>query len=232
MSNLIRAEWYRLFHTGAKFYILGCMACIPLVFINESMSISLTEPSHSTAISMAVAVMLVCVASANSYGSRLPYYEIMNGGSPNSIILSKFAIYLPIVILVYYIPVAVLYLIFCGTKALAFLGLFLVIMLRYLIFGITVVMIFKSFDSSSLSMTRYVLEMLCGLNLYRTNAKAGALSSLLSWLPFCQFFDMKTGIDSTLAAKTIIGAAVECTVFYTLAYMSYKKKWSIRSTLL
>lgn len=233
MSDLIKAEVYRL-RRSSGFYVVGlCLLGIITSFFNCSSSgITRQNVIAAAPMGMVFVQMVIGIAIGRHYQNRTAYYEIMDGASSSQRILSRICVYVPLMTVLYFIPISVI-LMFCdgGAELVKFLSLFLIIFLRLLFFTICICIIFKTVEGAVLPYVRFMTEMLILMLL--TDEEFGLsldkVFSIMDWLPSFQCSSLSGGIDDTLIVKIIVGSLVEAVVMYALAYISNRKKWLIRS---
>ena len=168
-----------------------------------------------------------------SYTNRIAFYEIMDGKSPNQIIMSKLFVYTPLALICCYSTVSTLLLIFDGgAETVKFVVLLFFVFMRVFLSTIFISMIFKSKESAALALARMMVESLILMFSKSTENTTQLLPHALEWLVMGQLFNMGINVNGTLTAKVIIGCICEVSVMYVLTYMSYKRKWMIKTTIL
>lgn len=237
MSNLIKAEYYRLKHSSNFLIsIIGlCILGVLLIFINNTDSGFTRQSAVSAApTGMVIALMGAGIAIGRHYQNRMGFYEIMDGVSAHRIIWSRICVYTPLMICFYFIPVSFILMAFdIGSYPVRFLTMLLIIFLRLLMFTICVCLIYKTGEGAIFPYFRFIAEIMPMMLIAEeeisiSNAK---LISVLNWLPVFQCYSLGGEIDSTLMMKIIVGFLVEAAVMYALAYTSHRKKWLIKTTL-
>ena len=115
MNNLIKAEWFRLRHSGNCLFILLFLGmCAVVLQYSGSDGLAVTSKMffvHSS-IGMAIAVGGITALIADTFNNRLVNYEIMKGTPPEIMILSKMLLSLMLVTAVYFLPNVLLLVIF------------------------------------------------------------------------------------------------------------------------
>lgn len=239
MTNLIKAEFYRIRHSDKFLLIIIfiCFAlCIFLSFSGSFFNINRTALSQDVSLGLFVSVIGAIVPIGLHFHSRTAYYEIMDGKSPHAIILSRFVIYIPIATVFFFVPISVILMIFDGgTESVKFLLLLFLIFLRLLVFAICSCLILKIPEGMMITLPRVMLETI-PMMLSSGMQNSGTIdpsnfNSVLNWLPTFQCYSLGVNTDGWLMAQVIIGFIVETVIMYTLAYISYRKKWCIKSTI-
>ena len=236
MSNLIRAEFYRLKHSSRLFaYIIGlCFGGVVTTFMSNSPGITRQVIVGTAPMAMVLSLIAVGISIGRHYQNRTAYYEVMDGASAHRIILSRICVYVPLMVGFYFIPVSAILIYFDGDAELVrFLSMILIIFLRLLIFTICACLIFKTVGGAILPYVRFMIEMwplmiIVGEGISISDDR---LFSVLCWLPFFQCCSLGGEIDNVLIIKIIVGFAVEAAVMYALAYISHRRKWLIKTLL-
>lgn len=237
MTNLIRAEFYRLKHSSHLLtYIIGlCIFGVLIIFMNYPSS-DITRQNFVTAapMGMVISLMAIGIAIGRHYQNRTAFYEIMDGASAHKIILSRIFVYTLIMICFYFIPVSVILIILGAINdPFRFVSMLLIIFFRLLIFTVCICLTFKTGEGAILPYVRFMIEIMpmmiiTGEDIGISDDK---LFSVLNWLPIFQCYSLGGEIGNTLIIKIIVGFAVEAAVMYALAYTSHRKKWLIKTTL-
>lgn len=115
MNNLMKAEWFRLRHSGNCLLILLFLGmCAVMLQYSGSDGLEITAEMffvHSS-MGMAIAVGGITALIAGTFNNRLVNYEIMQGTPPEIMVLSKMLMSLMLVTAVYFLPTALLLVIF------------------------------------------------------------------------------------------------------------------------
>lgn len=234
MANLIKAEFYRVRHSGG-FLLLIMFTCfflsVALAFSDNFFDINRTSLSQSLSMAVSISAIAAAIPTGLHFHHRMAYYEIMDGKSPHAIIFGRFAVYIPMATLCFFVPVCVILMIFDGgAESVKFLALLFVILLRVLVFAICSCLTLKITEGLVIMLPRMILEML-PMVLSGGKMDFSNLDSALNWIPTYQCFSIGQNIDGLLTAQIIIGFIIEAAVMYALAYTSYRKKWCIKSTI-
>ena len=237
MTNLIKAEFYRLKHSSHLIMgIIGiCILGAFISFFNETTIVTRQTLATIAPMGIILSMMSAAASIGKHYHNRTAYYEIMDGTSAHSIILSRICVYLPLILGFYFVPVSVFLMYFdFSSESVRFLLMLLIILLRLLVFTVCICLIFKTADGAVLPYIRFMIEFFM-INLFADGDWGSTYSindfSLLDWMPICQCCLLGTEINTTLIIKIIVGCVVECVIMYALAYMSHRKKWLIRLLL-
>ena len=229
MCNLIKAEFFRIRHTDRCLLILVGISLLGvfLSFVPNS-----TTDSQGAQIGIFCCIIAVGAVISSHFQSRTAFYEMMDGKSPHAIILSRIVLYTPIIILCYFVPVSAIRLLLDGSvENVKFLALLLVILVRLLIFTICIVLIFRNMEGIVMVFPRIIIGMMPLLLHNEGLIDLFENSSVLGWFPLCQCVYMSSQIDSVLIMKVVMGFVVEVVFMYSLAYMSYKRKWLIQTKM-
>lgn len=234
MTNLVKAEWFRIRHGSSSWILIILAAFLSVIFsfMNPLPSFDRVTLSQSAPIGMSICLMVITVVIGQLYSNRMAFYEIMDGKTANQIILYRFVLYLPIVVFFYFVPVSILLLIFdAGVNSIKFLALLFLVLLRMFVLFIGITLILKSAEGAILMFPRIMVEMLPVMLSEEGFINTAELPGFWEWLPIPQCYNMANSLGGDLSAKVIIGCVVEIVIVYVLAYMSYKRKWSIDLTL-
>lgn len=236
MTNLIKAEFYRIWHSSRLLiYIIGlCIFGAYTSFMSDSLDITRQSFVAAAPMGMVISLMAAGIVIGRHYQNRTAYYEIMDGVSFHNIILSRICVYTPFMVGFYFIPVSAILIFFDGsTELIRFLLLLLIIFLRLLIFAVCVCLVFKTRDGAILPYVRFMIEMMPMMIIAgeEVSISDDKLFSALNWLPFFQCYSLGGEIENTLIVKIIVGFVVEASVMYALAYMSHRRKWNIKTIL-
>ena len=239
MTNLIRAEFYRIRHSSHLLLIIigVCIFGAFMSFFNETTIVTRQTLSTIAPMGMIISLMTVGVCIGKHYHNRTAFYEIMDGSSAYSIVMSRICVYMPLIFGFYFIPVSVflMYFDFSG-ESVRFLLMLLIILFRLLVFTICICLTFKTADGAILPYIRFIAEFFA-INLFGNGdwdvTYHSDAFSVLDWMPICQCCLLGTEINNIiLIIKIIIGCAAECAFMYALAYISHRKKWLIKATLI
>lgn len=237
MSNLIKAEFYRIKHSS-HLLLLTIGVCIFgafMSFFNETTIVTRQTLSTIAPMGMILSLMSAAMSIGKHYHNRTAYYEIMDGTSAHSIILSRICVYMPLIVVFYFVPVSIFLMYFdFSCESIKILIMLLIILLRLLVFTVCLCLTFKTADGAILPYIRFIAEFFA-INLFADGDWGVAYNSnafsVLDWLPICQCCLLGAEINNILIIKIIVGCVVECAVIYVLAYTSHQKKWLIKTTL-
>lgn len=243
MSNLLKAEWHRIRHSGTMLIMLIFAEIVFVLFSFSSGKLDFSFHTFIEAGSFAIVFALIgiTIIITDSYNTRMAFYEVMNGASAHKIVLSKFILSLIMVICLYFLPVCVI-LFICDGEMMTFeivLHLFMCIA-KLTVFFVSVCMILETSSAVIIPTLLYIWETL-PLVMLASEFEIDT-SSLMPWFTNSQFtligykalspdlfaFPVPT---EHLMLKISVTFVVEITLMYILAYMSLKKKWNINPRL-
>ena len=195
MNKLIKAERYRLLHSGNffKFLVFLCVLVAFTPFFADHTCYQKTLFENIDTMGMALSMflpMLVCmvisVIIGNSYSNRTAYYEIMDENSIFNMVLSKVIVYSTTVVLTFGVPMS-LYFVYIGAvngigeihNIALFAILFAVITLHYVMSCVLTTMCVKNVIAAAIiPYIRYVILGGLGVSIFSGNDKA---DKILSW---------------------------------------------------
>ena len=244
MFNLIRAEFYRLRHSGLYALImflctLGLVLIFPFTvnkpkFMDASLAVSVYFMSQAFLILIFMGAFTVMgVYIGTSYNNRMAYYEIMNGYSPFKIILAKcFSVGLAGAVIVY-IPVAAI-LGFSAVKngtGIIEQPLILFVLLFVMVLHASLVTLLYSMACKNLvfaSVLAYVrfgiIDMVPALVItqeFKKLAKYDALNLSIS----SQAMNLHSATyDTKYILYVVLTCVVECAFAFGLVYYTYRNK--------
>lgn len=243
MNRQIKAEWYRMIHSGHFFgfflFISVLITGIPFIVNPDFAKQDLLEnlSAYGEILPMvigAVVCTFLAVLLSMRFNNRTAYYEIMDGARPASIIWSKLLVYCPLALALTAMQFGIFMLVIglsngVGTmkNPALFALLFLIVILH--LFSVTVLMSLLAQHSigSALPYARFLmLEELGALILLDSNPeKTDSISKLLNWLPMLQLQELvQPSYSNLFVVQVIVSFAVEFAVLYGITYMVYKKK--------
>ena len=235
MIRLMKAEWFRIRHSGSQWLILWSvllMSAAIVLFVNEEMSVSLKrflEGALSMNSAAAVAVTSVIVYA---FHLRLGQYELAGGYSPHEIVLSKLFVGAFSLNVFYCFPVLVL-LAVLGSVPAGTLFLIWLCTMRIYVFIMCFGIAFKNVAVSVVSLMILGFETMPAVLFgYVSGADVSpAVSMLVSVQLYAlggdAFADemVKAVPEEHIAVKIIISFIVIAALMYFLAYVSTKKRW-------
>lgn len=229
MISLIKAEWFRIKHSGNQLIllILVCLAALIITFVTGV----IVDDVKSVLNFNMYGIFACCIMSSNIlnsyYNNRTAFYEIMDGRRISEIIFSKVAVYQFIILISYIIPFAILSLLLFDSIGIVEVLMISLIFFRLIFIGICIDMIFKSMDGAAVVFVRILIELLLVTVLYKDNKDSSILSNICDWFSMKQCSDLYESLDVGLIFRIIASLIFEGAIFYILAYFSYKKKWTI-----
>jgi len=229
MTNMIKAELYRLKHSNNMFnkMIASSIFCVLFIIIFSSIERSdgLETISNCFCISVTIIDAIIGLTIGMHYSNKTYYYEILCGNSPHPIIMSKFVVYSLFVILTFCLPV---YIILWVTGIVKdtdpFFLLLTLIAVRFTIFTVGFTMLFKSEKCFLIVFLRIIAESVIEI-FTEVFKNTGVLKSVLNYLPIAQMQGFEKNISGKSISIVFISFAVEIMVWYMFVYRSYKKKY-------
>ncbi len=243
MNKHLRAEWFRLVHSGRYFplflFISVLMPGVPFLtnpdfaeknFLENLVSFTETLPM----LIGAVTCTMIAVLLGNLYSNRTAYYEIMDGAGPAKIIFGKLLVYCPFALLLTALQFGIFFTCI-GIKngkgemeSPALCALLAAIVLLHL-FSATVMMslLAQHMLGTAIPYARFlILEQLVALFLLEANPdKTESIHKILDWLPSVQLQRLAQPSYSTLFILQVIASfVIEFAILYAITYTVYRKK--------
>ncbi|MCR5111885.1 MAG: hypothetical protein K6B38_13450 [Ruminococcus sp.] len=244
MSNLMKAEWFRVRHSGntLTMVITMCFIIVLMQFVGDA-GLSITAEmlfTHSS-IGVVSSVLMITAMITGTFNNRVANYEVMKGTPPMLSILSKTFMAFLMVTAFYYIPSIILIMIFdSGKLTIPMILLFLVCIAKVVVMAVSICIIFKDAAASVLFMFLFMFQTAPLLLLQNLLDKD--MSSAAAWFTTTQMsiigsqtiynFDiLALPLDSShIELKVILSFILLTAVMFLLAYKSLKEKWEIRLT--
>ena len=242
MNHLMKAEWFRLRHSGKTMtglLFVGLITTVLQFVGNEGMQINvLTFFEHSSVGVMCVILGVVGLIS-NTFNNRLIDHEIMKGTPPMQTILSRILIASACVTVLYYIPTVILLMIFDGASLHLPMLLLLYICLIKLTAAAQAVCIFFH-DGCAVMVFCFGFAFESMPLVIIQNFTPFDAAEAASWLTSTQLMMLGsiTNVEleaismpldtSYLELKIIVSAVVLVAVMIAAAHRSLKEKWDIR----
>ncbi len=248
MCKLIKAEFYRMTHSGIYFFLLLLVSTFPILFSITSLynieneSLLAYVSIYCEAAGFMIPAFLGVIISAtlcNMYQNRIYYYELMNGENTHKIILSKLAVY-NIISIVFVIIPAIIFIAVLGADAPAgsmenvgltiFLGciavfnvtcttIFISMIVRHIL-GAS--MLFYMFNMGIMTVSTFTIEIAYDGDVSKT---IKTINKILEFFPSIQLTKLaQPEYSDSFILKVILGFVVTFTALYSLTYISYKKK--------
>lgn len=242
MSNLMKAEWFRLRHSGNSLTI--CIAvCIVVVLMqfvgDEGFYITAEMLFTHASVGVVASVLSAAAMITGTFNSRVANYEIMKGTPPMLSVLSKTVMAFLIVTVFYYIPSIILIMIFdSGKLTIPMILLFLVCIAKVVVMAVSICIIFKDAAASGIFMFLFMFQTTPLLVLQNLLDKD--MSSVAAWFTTTQLsvigcqtiynFDMMAlPLDAShIELKVILSFILLTAVMFLLANKSMKEKWELR----
>lgn len=243
MIRLIKAEWYKLVHTGIlKYFILVCLMFPVMTMMTDLNWYKMTLSENMFLFSQNSAVMMplflsiaINIPISQAYQNKTAYYEIMDGRKTNEIIFSKVILYT----LIFFVGITVT----CGTY-LSILGIingvgdmpdiplrFIlaeITIMRVCIVSVLICMLVKNIIGLVIAILRFTfldslvvtIMMSSESGITAANSQSGA-----DWFisgQMMRIFGADT--DNRLILIIVLTLIFEIAFWYALTYISYKRK--------
>lgn len=241
MAKLIKAEWYRLRHSGnwLVYIIIMAVFSFAMVFLidpnihTRTLDNAMGCYAEAFTMSLTYIATVVIAALAMIFHNRTGYYEVMDGNRISSIILSKVVVHGVLITALIVVPIGVLFTyIGCANgigdmpdvpvRLVLLFVIFLHVMLSSILFTLTI----KSLISAAIPYVRYMIFEYLGLTMltliYPDNTLIAEISE---WFPMMQcMYVSYADIDTGLIVKVIASFVIETILMYIAAHVAYKKK--------
>lgn len=233
MNNLIKSEWFMFKKKGRVTAAFCLMVGYAAVFFgglidNGHVSKSFTSQSLGNGSTMAIMIvtMIASAAIAGGYLSRIQIYEIMSGFSPNQILLGRAAFYVPLLIMLYLVPVfAVMLIIDSSTEMLLTLILFGILFIRFLLCTVFLSVLFKE-GAWITSLTALIILIKPAYE--KLTASAAAFdNSVFGLTAVGQCAMLAEPITSEFIVKVVVSSMVSCVICYLIGHFTLKKKYDL-----
>lgn len=242
MRNMIKAEWYRIVHSGILKWILFALVMSPTLYILSDMTFYKQNVSEimilsSTVVSMMLPLVIcapISFAIGSLYKNRTFYYEIMNGYSTRKILLSKVILYVSIM----FIGILVLNILFFGIMgAINGVGdiidyipvrflLLSVIVLHIIIESVLLSTLAKKSSAVTIVILRFMIfDNIIQIVLLLISRGSDEFKSVASWFVLTQINLVLVGaeINTELVLGIVLSFIIECVLWYICSYNFYKK---------
>ncbi|MBP3272635.1 MAG: hypothetical protein J6M17_10490 [Ruminococcus sp.] len=248
MSNLMRAEWFRIRRSKNIFIILLSTELVVLLFQfigDDGFRINAAEYfSYHANMGVMMAVFTATLIVSEPFNSKLADYEIMKGTPPMHTIISKTLMSLIIETVTYYLPTMILLKIFDGENiTLKMMLLLYLCIIKLTVVSMSLAVIFKGMLGNMLfffvfSFANIPLVLISGvtgadltqLTSYMTSTQLVMIggTDILDMSKVFEEQDMLMSLDSAhIGSKVIISLAVVTAVMTALAYRALKCKKQI-----
>ena len=241
MNKFLKAEFYRSIRSGLFFPILVFFGLFP--WVTTALNASLMEEKdlfsilflHSQGGGIVFWYLVISLMLGNAYQDRTYYYEIIDGANTHKIILSRLVVYNTFTTAILIIPAIIVFSIIGATTGLgdmespwvaAILGSVIILNLNNLTVLITMI-IRRMLGGAVLLLTLNMFSVtIYELLSYEENSKVQEfVAKLLGYLPQIQIFTFVQPEYSVKYICEVIGSFIVMLVlFYSLTYISYKKK--------
>ncbi len=243
MGKQIKAEWFRIMHSGNNFWAFSLVSLIACFYpfsgrwevLDESLSACLALFLKSAYIMFFLIVLVVVALFVNRYQNRTYYYEIMNGTNIHNVIFSKLVAYGFYVELVFMIPNLILYTIVATRNGLGgyenigmLLFLFNVILLRVVVEAVLLTMIFRRMVPSLAVWFFCFISSLMAIIIVDSLDEGKMM--MLRWVTGCCPVQQVMRLYEPIAYTggfigVVIGSfLVEAIVLYGFTWWNYKRK--------
>ena len=241
MNNLMKAEWYRLRHSGNLLLILIFAGiCSVLMQFDGDNGIQITVEIYylRASMGMAVAVGSITAVVAATFNNRLVNYEIMKGTPPMIMILSKILISLLMVTVIYFIPSFVLLLAYdCEKLTLTMVLLTFLCVLKLTLISTAICIIFKNAVGVTLFFVALVfqsaplvlLQNIIGIDVVSLTPFLTSTQLIIIGDQALALDELTMPLDTSyFALKMIASFIIVAAVMISIAHRSLKNKWEIR----
>lgn len=245
MNNLIKAEWYRIIHTGIlKYFIIVCCIFPVIIIMTDLNCYKMTISENMILFAQNAAMMAplfltiaISIPISQIYQNKLAYYEIMSGMKIRKIILSKVVIYNAIFVvgtaftLVMYFGILG---IINGVGDMSNIPLrfvlFIILIIHICTVSVLICMLVKHIIALAIVLLRFMffdslmMLFIMPIDSELDIAVIGSQNSS-DWFISGQMTKIfSADINSNMILMVIATTAFEIAVWYILTYISYKKK--------
>ena len=229
MNNLIKSEWFRFWKTSKGMAIISVIISLVITLFFGNTNDGFISPISAFALSSGgmIGIFLITGVIAksitNGYNNRTQLYEIMNGNTPASIILSRTAVYLSFFTVVYLVPAVIIYLFYDhSTELIKILALFVILYLRSVL---TCIFLSPLLKESSFATIFIGVIFIMPVGVFDTPQAYS--DSVFGLTGFGQLSLLANGITPEFTAKVIITSIISCIVCYLIGYFTLKKKYDL-----
>lgn len=244
MRRHIRAEWYRVIHSGSFFKIMIAAAVFSLTIrllmdlgsFDKPLFGVVSEVSEFLGMVFPCVICTVCAATLGSqFSNRTAYYEIMDGASPHKIILGKYLTYVPLGLLLLPLPMGIYFAVIGlknglgGMKSpLLFALLFTVVAVHILSVTVFYVLIAKKMIAGAVApYLRFVLleqfgyMMMIELNRHEIMK----WQKIMDWFPTVQVMRLaQAEYSSEFVVAVLLSFVIETAFLYAVTVYTYKQR--------
>lgn len=253
MIRLIKAEWYRLMHTGVlKYFVLVCLMLPVMTMMTDlnwykmTLSENMLLFAQNTSMMMPMILAIaISIPIGQSYQNKTAYYEVMDGRKTHEIILSKVVLYT----LIFFVGITVTFGAYFGALGIIngvgdmsdiLLRFILaeVIIIRICVVSVLIYMLVKHIIGLVMAILRFMLldsimiMIMMPADFYSDSASASASElaaisnqSSSDWFITGQMTKIfSVNIDSKLILIIFISLILEVAFWYILTHISYKRK--------
>lgn len=245
MNKLMKAEWYRLMHSGSlkKWGILIFVTVTLMPFLlhigkyDKNLFVNITECDVSQFYVLLIFLAPVAAAAAvgMSYLNKTANYEVMAGNSPTNIILSKVFVDGILLWLIVEVSSSIYYIYIVlanGTGEVEQLGmrylLLSITLLHLCLSGVLIATSFRDIAGAAIAFIRFIMvdsvivTVITAMNEDQTIYDNSILNIFVSM----KFTSIVYGeIDTNLVLCVVIPFLVEMIFWFGVSYFTMKKKW-------
>ncbi len=243
MRNLIRAEFFRVVHSGFFKWFIVLFLCTPLMAIFSNPEFFRKNLSENFilcadgALGIFIPIFICIVISFTigaSYKKRTSYYEVMHGYSICKILVSKLILYVSVMTLGIMLPLGIYFGIIGAINGIGIMNdiplrmiLMAIIIIHISIFSVLMPMITKSFAGTLIAVLRLLIIDETGIVLLMliNNSDQTAAIEGTNWFVMKQFMNIFcTEINSSFITAIITTLVFESILWIVCAYISFKHK--------
>ena len=242
MHNLIKAEWFRLRHSGntmTGMIFIGLLATVMQFVGNEGLHIDVITYFDHVTVGVVIVICGVVGLVSNTFNSRLINHEIMKGTPPMQTILSRIMISSACVTVLYYIPTVILLTIFDREKLhLPMLVLLLICLIKLTAVAQALCIFFKDGCGIIVFIFAFGFEsmplvLIQNFTPFDATAAASWLTStqllMLGSVNSVELEQISMPLDTSyLELKIIVSSIVLVAAMIAAAHKSLKSKWAIQ----
>ena len=239
MNNLIRAEWFRLRHSGNSVLMIAVFGLIAAVLQfagDEGVRISAETFFLHASMGMLITILVATGYVTSAFNSKLANYEIMKGTPPLQTILSKTLVVLISATVTYFLPSMILLAVFDSAHMnLSMMLLCYVCLAKMAVTAVAVCIICKNGAATVLYAMAFIFQTtplvlianFTGLNVTPlTSFMTSTQLMIIGNIGVMDLEELSMPLDTSYAAaKIIISFIIISAVMTALAHRSLKYKW-------
>lgn len=243
MIRLIKAEWYKLAHTGIlKYFILACVMFPVMTMMTDLNWYKMTLSENIFLFSQNAAIMMpmflaiaINIPISQSYQNKTAYYEIMDGRKTYQIIFSKIILYTLIFVVGITVTSGIYFSILGITNGVGDMSdiplrfiLFELTIIRVCIVSVLICMLVKNIIGVVIAILRFMMLDSLVVTIMTTSDSGLTFANSQSasdWFVCGQIMKMfGADIDNRLILIIILTFILEIAFWYALTHISYKKR--------